>query len=128
MEDVINISEKIVDFCNAKDLDPKHSYIAGLCMEEMAGNIVTYGFKPSKKNSIDIRLMYKEGKVILKIRDDCQQFDPKSRMEQYFPEDPLKNIGIRMIGKLASNIDYKNNIGLNILTITIGDGVCGSAH
>ena len=49
-------------------------------------------------------------------------------MEQYFPEDPLKNIGIRMIGKLASDIDYKNNIGLNVLTITIGDGVCGSAH
>ena len=97
-------------------------------MEEMAGNIVSHGFEPSKKHSIDIRLMYKEGKVILRIRDDCQQFDPKSRMEQYFPEDPLKNIGIRMIGKLASNIDYKNNIGLNILTITIGDGVCGSAH
>lgn len=128
MEDVINISEKIVDFCDEKGMNPKYSYIAGLCMEEMAGNIVTYGFKPSKKNSIDIRLMYKEGKVILKIRDDCQQFDPKSRMEQYFPEDPLKNIGIRMIGKLASDIDYKNNIGLNVLTITIGDGVCGSAH
>ena len=31
----------------------------------------------------------------------------------------LKNAGIRIIGKLASDIDYKNNLGLNVLTITI---------
>lgn len=119
MDDVINISEKIVEFCRSKGLNRKKSNIAGLCLEEMAGNIVRYGFEPSKKHSIDIRLMYKAEQIILRIRDDCRKFDPKSRIEQCTPEDPLKNAGIRIIGKLASDIDYKNNLGLNVLTITI---------
>lgn len=120
VDDVINISERVVKFCQNKGLDHRKCTIAGLCVEEMAGNIVSHGFsKDNKKHSVDIRLAYKNGEIVLRMRDDCTAFDPKSRMEQFTPEDPVKNAGIRLIGKMATDMDYQNNLGLNILTIKI---------
>lgn len=120
VDDVINISERVVEFCQNKGLDHRKCTIAGLCVEEMAGNIVSHGFsKDNKKHSVDIRLAYKNGEIVLRMRDDCTAFDPKSRMEQFTPEDPVKNAGIRLIGKMATDMDYQNNLGLNILTIKI---------
>jgi len=86
----------------------------------MAGNIVTHGFSKDRKNhSVDIRVVHKDDKVILRIKDDCRPFDPATRKEITDPEDITKNIGIRMIYKLAEDIEYKNMLGLNVLTANI---------
>jgi hypothetical protein len=36
-------------------------------------------------------------------------------------EDPLRNIGIRMIYRIMDDIEYQNLLGLNILTIRLCD-------
>ena len=33
--------------------------------------------------------------------------------------DPMKNIGIRMVYKIARDIQYQNVLGLNVLTLKI---------
>ena len=54
IDEVVRLSEKVQDFCMAKGIDARRAYLAGLSMEEMAGNIVDHGFrKDSKKHSID---------------------------------------------------------------------------
>jgi len=64
-------------------------------MEEMAGNIVGHGFtKDNKRHLIDVRVVHKG-------------------------DDIMKNIGIRMVFKTASDIQYQNILGLNVLTIRI---------
>ena len=37
------------------------------------------------------------------------------------PEDPFKNIGIRMIYRLADEVTYQNLLGLNVLSIRLTD-------
>lgn len=39
LEEVLNTSEKVIEFCRAHNMDKKHSFYAGLSIEEMAGNI-----------------------------------------------------------------------------------------
>ena len=119
MDDVINVSEKIINFCDTKDISRHDSRIAGLCIEEMAGNIITHGFSDKKKHSIDIRTVIKNGEVTIRIRDDCAAFDPLERMNQFSSEDPCKNIGIRMIGKLTNDISYYNTVGINTLLLKV---------
>ena len=116
----MTIAERLQEFCLARGIDEKRSYIAALCMEEMAGNIVEHGFtKDTKNHSIDIRAAVKESDVILRIRDDCVAFDPYERKELSDGSDPVKNIGIRLVYSAASDVAYRNILGMNVLTIRI---------
>ena len=120
MEEVIRISQTIQNFCLEKGIDQRRAYLAGLCMEEMAGNIVAHGFvKDMKKHSVDVRVVYKDNGLILRIKDDCIAFDPATRREIVDPEDVTKNIGIRMTYDIARSVSYQSVFGLNVLTITI---------
>ena len=67
--------------------------------------------------------MLRENGVILIIKDDCIPFNPKELYEITKPdsEDPLANIGIRMVFGLAEEVDYQNLLGLNVLTVRLTD-------
>ncbi|MBQ8507826.1 MAG: ATP-binding protein [Clostridia bacterium] len=119
MDSVIQISEQIVAFCNAKGLDRKTCMLSGLSVEEMAGNIVRHGFKGQHRPVIDIRVIYKNGGVTIRLRDNCRAFDPLAYTQQFVSDDPAANIGIRMICGLARDVVYLNNIGMNVLLVKV---------
>ncbi len=120
IEEVTSLAESVQRFCEAKGIEGKRAKLAGLAIEEMAGNIVEHGFiKDKKKHSIDVRVAEKDGSLILRIKDDCIAFDPSERKDISDPEDPVKNIGIRMIYAMAKSVQYQNILGLNVLTIRI---------
>ena len=120
-EEVVSISQEIQSFCESRGIDRRRAYLSGLCMEEMAANIVQHGFtKDRKKHSVDVRVVHKDGDVILRIKDDCVPFDPSERQRMADAEDKTKNIGIRMVFRMASEVRYQNILGLNVLTVRIG--------
>jgi anti-sigma regulatory factor (Ser/Thr protein kinase) len=84
----------------------------------MAGNIVTHGFsKDAKKHSVDIRVIHKGDEIILRMRDNCKAFDPASRAKIMEQDDAGKNVGIRLVYKIAKDVSYQNLLGLNVLTM-----------
>ncbi len=86
----------------------------------MARNVVEHGFtKDHRSHSIDIRVVYKDDDVILRIRDDCIPFDPVSRHKMSANEDKTSNIGLRVVFGISKNIQYQNILGMNVLTIRI---------
>lgn len=115
-EEVLNVSVTIIDFCRYRGIDKKRSMLAGLAVEEMAGNVVEHGFRPGEKHRVDIRLVAKN-RLFICVRDDCRAFDPKLRLEQFEPEDVTKNIGIRMIAGMARQMNYQCPAGINTLQI-----------
>ena len=120
IEEVVRISQTVQDFCLKKGIDERRSYLAGLSLEEMAGNVVEHGFtKDRKKHSVDVRVVHKDKDVILRIKDDCVPFDPNERRQMLDKDDPTKNVGIHMIYKIAQDVQYQNMLGLNVLTIRI---------
>ena len=120
MEEVVSISARVQSFCLSKGVDARRAYLAGLSLEEMAGNIVDHGFtKDNKRHAIDVRVVHKDEDVILRIKDDCVPFDPGMRRQLGEGDDLSKNIGIRMVFKIAREVQYQNILGLNVLTIRI---------
>ena len=120
IEEVVTISERVQEFCLSKGIDERRSYLAGLVLEEMAGNVALHGFtEDSKKHNIDVRVVHKDDDVILRIKDDCVPFSPAERQELAEDDDPVKNIGIRLVFGIAKDIQYQNVMGLNVLTIWI---------
>ncbi|MBR5098452.1 MAG: hypothetical protein IK091_04435, partial [Spirochaetales bacterium] len=72
-----------------------------------------------KIHSVDIRVAKKNDELILRLKDDCVKFDPAARKDMLDPEDPAKNIGIRMVYGMTDKIEYHNILGLNVITIRI---------
>lgn len=119
-DDVVNTSRAVIDFCAAHGVDRRQSFIAGLCLEEMAGNVVDHGFDRKKRHSADVRVVYTPEELTLRISDDCRPFDPQTRAELTGAgEDAAKNIGIRLVCRLASGMQYQSIMGLNVLTIKL---------
>ena len=121
-EDVVNASIAAKEFCTAKNVDPKRTMYTALCIEEMATNIVEHGFKKGGDNRVDVRLVQKSSDdLIIRIRDNCEGFDPVNYYEMAKPDmdDPAKHIGIRMVFKMVKDVKYVNSLGLNNLTVRI---------
>ena len=121
MKEVMEVSEKVTEFCTGRKIDERRTYLSSLFMEEMAGNVVDHGFHKDKKkhHSIEIRVVHKNDDLILRLKDDCVPFNPEERKDIVDPKDETRNMGIRMVYKLASKIEYQNILGLNVLTIRI---------
>lgn len=120
INEVINISKDIEQFCRNENIDKRRSMFAGLCIEEMAGNIVEHGFeKDNKKHTIDIFVGIENNEISIRLRDDCIGFDPNSKLQMLNPEDPCKNIGIKMVSKIAKELNYQTTFGMNVLTIKL---------
>lgn len=120
MEEVTNVSRRIGEFCQNRGVDAQRSFFASLCMEEMAGNIVEHGFtKDKKQHSADIRVVYKDDGIILRIRDNCTAFDPTEYHKTLQMGEDGKNVGIQLVYGIAKEVKYQNLLGINVLTMRI---------
>ena len=120
MEEVVLVSRKVQQFCQEKGLDTRRAAFAALAMEEMAGNIIQHGFPQDRKtHSVDLRVVYKNDDIMIRFKDDCKPFDPQERERMMVPEDPAKNIGLRIVFRTAKEHSYQNLLGLNVLTIRL---------
>ena len=118
LDDVSAVSESVVNFCKGRGADSKKSFYAGLCIEEITRNILQHGKFHERSSLVDVRVVCTD-EMTIRVSDDCQKFDPREIIKMYNPEMPEKNIGLRMVAKLANSIDYYNNAGINTLIMKL---------
>ena len=122
-EEVAEVAERIQLFSEGCGMDKRTSFHSALCFEEMARNIFQHGFKADKKeHTVDLCMLIDEEEAMLRIKDDCVNFDPVTFVEMTSGESVPGNIGIRLVFKMASEVNYQNLIGLNVLTIKTARG------
>jgi anti-sigma regulatory factor (Ser/Thr protein kinase) len=121
VDEVVALSGEVVPFCAERGIAVKTANRLALCIEEMAGNVIEHGFADGKPHHLDVRVLVKDGTVVLRLRDDCSKFDlrEKAASWQPDPEHPERNIGIRMIMRVAKDVAYTNTMNTNNLIITI---------
>ncbi|MBQ3445045.1 MAG: ATP-binding protein [Selenomonadaceae bacterium] len=121
MPEVLKASENVQKFLLKQGVSERDAYIMALSVEELGGNIIRWSFKSAKKNTISIYLVFKDNEWILRLRDDCEPFNPKKWLElsRQNKEYPFKNIGIRLIMSMAKNVEYLNVLRINNLIIRI---------
>lgn len=120
LDEAAAASLRAAEFCTAHGESARDSMLISLCVEEMACNIVDHGFsKDSREHSIELRILFKEKKCVLRIRDNCVNFDPLAYLELHKLDDPTAHIGIRMVMKMVRSANYVNSLGLNNLTLVL---------
>ena len=120
LESVVETSARAGEFCRSHGESERNGNMIALCIEEMAANIVEHGFtKDDKDHSVDIRLIFKDGRKLIRIRDNCLNFDPINYLELHKTDDMTSHIGIRMVMKTVKDANYVNSLGLNNLTLEL---------
>ena len=122
-------AEQLMLFAKGHGFDKKTSLHASLTLQELADNIIEHGFtkKQLQDNMIDFRAVYKTGKLVIIIRDNCPKYDVTAKIAEVNAEgsDPGRNIGIRIISKTASNIKYLNTLEMNNIIFELNNTVFG---
>ena len=121
VEEATDVSQQVVEFCRGKGLDRKIAYYCGLCIEEMTVDTITHCFTKGKGKdyTIDLRMIYEDGGISIMLRDNSPHFDPTEWLALCAPEDPTRSVGIRMVSKLAKEMNYTSTLGLNVLTLKL---------
>ncbi len=119
MDEVVALTSKAWEFCEAHNCDYKRCYMLSLAIEELAGNVIQHGFVDGKKHSIDVRVVKKDDEYFLRIRDDCLIFDPLKQMQLFKEDDPIYHLGLRMITKNSKEVKYTCILKLNNLLVKV---------
>ena len=71
-----------------------------------------------KKNAVaDISVTKSEKGLKIKFTDNGPLFNPNEIDAIFNPEDPVRNIGIRLVNKACKEMEYHSVLGLNVLSI-----------
>ncbi len=115
LEDVTAVSKQAEDFCRQRGQDERIVNHIALCIEEMAANVIQYGFQDGKPHHLSVMILNKPDHWILRFRDDCRAFDPV----RYVPQEENQAIGIRLVLALAADAHYTYSMNLNNLTLRL---------
>ncbi len=113
VEDVVGLSEKLIDFTKENGVDEKVALRIGMAVEEMAVN--TIKFNNNEIECIDILSKIEEDEITIAFKDPGKEFNPST----YTCEEKDSFENIEVLQKIADDISYARLIGLNSTVITI---------
>lgn len=117
-ENVSGASQGLIDFCRSRGVDDRNSKMCGLCVEEMAIDSLAHN-GGNGDFSIALRALYADDGVTILLRDNGRHFDPNEWLRLYAQEDADRSIGIKLVSKVAKEMNYSSALGLNVLTIRL---------
>ena len=110
------------DYSKENKLTEKTVHDIQMALDELLTNIVNYGYEDSDEHQIDVHFGINNNAVNVEIVDDSI---PYNILDQENPDislsvddKPIGGLGIFLIKKLMSNVDYYTENGKNHLVMT----------
>jgi len=114
-------AEKVEAFCEAEDVAMAIAYQLNLAIDELATNVISYGWDDAGPHQIHIKLCRTADRLTLLIEDDAKAFNPLERgipdLEADIEERPIGGLGIHFVREFATDVAYERVAGRNRLTI-----------
>jgi anti-sigma regulatory factor (Ser/Thr protein kinase) len=123
LEELNRVTEEAVRFVEQCGVGERAVYVANLAIEELATNILKYGYDDTAAHEILLRIEILEGELLVVLEDDGHAFNPIAAPEpdvvQPAEERPPGGLGIYLIRNLAERLEYERRDGRNRLTVRI---------
>lgn len=123
-QNVSILLETVEKLCEEYDFSPKISYYISICMEEMVVNTMQLAKIKGKEYNVDVKITrLTGGDIVIRIRDDCIEFDPTVKTAdsalEAAEEESFNLLGIGIVKNVAKEYDYKRTIGFNNFRIVL---------
>jgi putative MATE family efflux protein len=109
--------EEIEAFCERLHLDKKSAYFINLTIEELAANIITFGFNDGKDHYIHIKVAQIEEDIYIRLRDDSTSYNPFEESQK--PDEELDYLGVSIVRAKAKSFSYNRTLVFNNLLIIL---------
>jgi hypothetical protein len=108
---------EIEAFCERLDIDSRNAYFINLTIEELATNIINFGFSDGKPHYIHIKIALFEEDIYIRLRDDSTSYNPFEEPEK--PDEGLDYLGVSIVRKKAKSFAYNRTLVFNNLLIIL---------
>jgi anti-sigma regulatory factor (Ser/Thr protein kinase) len=116
------LSEWILDVCRSAGFTSKMAYALQLCLEEAVCNIIEHGGAAARATEIVASVTREHADAVLTIDDDGIAFDPTQvaapRHSKTLEDQPVGGLGIHLMRRFASSVEYRRENGRNRLRLT----------
>ena len=123
LDDLSRVTEDAVRFIEGRGVGERAVYLANLAIEEMATNILKYGYDDTAAHEILLRLEIHPTELRLMLEDDGHEFNPlkapEPNVNRPVEERDPGGLGIHLVRKLVEQMDYERCGGRNRLTVRI---------
>ena len=111
------IAEAVGELADTQEWQPEVRFHVDLVLEELAQNIVSYGYGDGRSGSMEISLAMADGKLLITVEDDGDPFDPFTRAEPKLDasleERDIGGLGIHFTRTLMDAFRYRRVDGRN---------------
>lgn len=123
MEAMSATAKEVFDWLASLPLSARAKYSGGLAIEEMASNIIKYGFDDAREHLIDVRLRVEGNLLKIVIEDDGHPFDPTAvpapDIERLVASRKAGGLGIQLVRRISEKMLYERDGARNRLTLHI---------
>ena len=109
------------DYSKENKLTEKTVHDIQMALDELLTNIVNYGYEDTDEHQIDVHFGVNDGAVKVEIVDDSKPYNILEKdnpdISLSIEDKPIGGLGIFLIKKLMSNVDYYTEEGKNHLVM-----------
>ena len=119
---LMQLAAEIRQLKEYEDLSPKTQYVLDLALEEMATNIIKYGYDEPGTRPIEISVGFDQKDLRLVLSDDGHEFNPleaQAPAEAGIEERDIGGMGIYLTRNLVRSMEYERKENRNVLSICI---------
>jgi serine/threonine-protein kinase RsbW len=123
MDALAEVTKEVLDWLAGVPLSTRAKYSAMLAIEEMATNIIKYGYDDDREHLIRIHVDLGPVHLKLVFEDDGHPFDPTRRpapdIENIIESRKSGGLGIELVRRMCEKMTYEREENLNRLTLHI---------
>ncbi len=114
-------AEQIESFCSENGFTLKETYHIRLVLDELLTNVILYGYTDDDVHFICVDLHKDDRGLTVRIEDDGARFNllevPAPNVHAPLEERPIGGLGIHLVQKLMSSIQYERIGDRNVITL-----------
>ncbi len=123
LEALGRVTEEALQFIAEHGVGGRAAYAAHLALEELASNIIKYGYDDTAAHEILLRLEVQPGALLLLLEDDGHEFNPLTAPEPDLnvptEERAPGGLGLHLVRKLVDELDYQRSGAQNRVKVRI---------
>ena len=105
------VAKEVFEWLANLPLSSRAKYSVGLAVEEMASNVIKYGYDDDREHEIAVHVAAQDDRVEIVFEDDGHAFDPtghpKPDLETIVESRKIGGLGIELVRRICENMSYQ---------------------
>ena len=105
------VAKEVFEWLANLPLSSRAKYSVGLAVEEMASNVIKYGYDDDREHEIAVHVAAQDNRVEIVFEDDGHAFDPtghpKPDLERIVESRKIGGLGIELVRRICENMSYQ---------------------